>query len=414
MQLAFWLRNCRGGAGNRSGFRAIITWLGDNYGEWVNSNIKLIPEYGRWDDLTALYYTPCCESALKLWKEAILSENPSVYGLACKWADRQDHKLRCFMNLTPKEFRKLVVNKTKVVETLMCEKKWDGINYNTVPSVASARYANAFRKHDMSRYNVWRESLAKPESGAKVNAETLFPHDVIRMVRNAAYGDKGLNDLAEAQFKAMPNYMEGTNYRIMPIVDFSGSMISVATGSCTAFDVALSLGLYCSNAVGSKNPFWRRLIPFSETSQLETWSNMSLVNAISNIPNHYCGSTNIKQALKVLLDAGKFFNASNEQMPNILLIISDMQFDSGVSTTRTPIEESMLEFEAAGYTRPKIVYWNLAGYDNQPATCYDKNVALVSGFSPSILKAVLGGKDFTPLAIMNDTIAAYKIIDPRG
>ena len=415
MQLAFWLRNCRGGAGNRSGFRSIIKWLGENYPEWVQANIALIPQYGRWDDLTALYGTDCEETTLKYWSEAILSEDASVNGLACKWADRQDGKLRNYMRFSPKRFRKLLVNKTKVVETAMCNGEWSGIEYNHVPSVASARYKNAFKKHDTERYDAWRTALAKPDSGAKVNAETLFPHDVIRMIKNTCYGDDiNTNNLAEAQFKAMPNFMEGTDYRIMPICDFSGSMETPVSGSVTAFDVSLALGLYCSDAVGKKNPFWRRLIPFSTTSKLESWDKMSLIQAVRYIPNEYYGSTNIKQALKVLLDAGKFFKATDEQMPNLLLILSDMMFDRGVTNSNTPIEESLKEWEDCGYTKPKILYWNLAGYNSQPATKAHKNVGMVSGFSPSILKAVLGGKDFSPLAIMEETISSYPVIDPRG
>ena len=88
MKLLFWLRDCRGGAGNRSGTREILTWLGNTHSEWVNANINLIPKYGRWDDLTALYNTPCENSALACWESGILGDN-SVCGLASKWADFQ-------------------------------------------------------------------------------------------------------------------------------------------------------------------------------------------------------------------------------------------------------------------------------------------------------------------------------------
>jgi hypothetical protein len=412
MQLAMWLRDCRGGAGNRSGFRAIIKWLADSNTEWMKENIGLIPTYGRWDDLFALYNTECENAALALWSEAILCDNPSINGLAAKWADRQDTKLRSYMHLSPKSFRKLLVGKTRVVESLMCAKNWEAVNYNQVPSVASARYSKAFRKHDELRYNEWRQSLAKPDTENKVNADVLLPHDIIKMVQHSDRFDyANVNALAEAQLKAMPNYMEGNNKRIMPILDFSGSMGIAVAGSTTAMDVALGLGLYCSEKVGEDNPFYRKVIPFSTNSKLESWNKMTLVEAINKIPNGYCGSTNIKQALKVLLDAGKFFNATNDQMPNVLLIVSDMQFDAGVTNHTTPVEESLKEWEAAGYNRPSIVYWNLAGCANQPATIHDKNVALVSGFSPSILKAVLNGDDYSPVTIMNMTLEKYKVVD---
>jgi hypothetical protein len=411
MKLLFWLRDVRGGSGNRSATREILNWLANNYTEWVIANIDLIPKYGRWDDLKSLYKTPCEAEACEIWYKAIKSDNPSIYGLACKWADRQDSILRKYSGLSPKKFRKLLVSKTKVVETLMCENKWNKINYNTVPSVASARYKNAFLRHD-PKYEEWRTSLSDEKSGNKVNADVLLPHDIIRMV-NSNNTDKNVNSLAEAQLKAMPNYMENCGYRILPIVDFSGSMYTpVGSGTIQAYDVALGIGLYSSEKIGENNPFYRTLIPFSDNSKIECWKNMTLVDAIRNIPNGYCGSTNIQAALDQILDAAKLFKVSNEQIPNVLLILSDMEFNEGIEDNDTPVNESLKKWTKAGYTLPKVIYWNLAGYKSQPATCKDKNVALVSGFSPSVLKAVLSGEDFSPTGIMLKTISKYEIKIP--
>jgi hypothetical protein len=73
----------------------------------------------------------------------------------------------------------------------------------------------------------------------------------------------------------------------------------------------------------------------------------------------------------------------------------------------------LAKWKSAGYDIPKVIYWNLAGNAGQPATCADKNVALVSGFSPSVLKAVLGGTDFSPIAIMNSAISKYNVVVPN-
>jgi hypothetical protein len=70
------------------------------------------------------------------------------------------------------------------------------------------------------------------------------------------------------------------------------------------------------------------------------------------------------------------------------------------------------KFEAAGYNLPQIVFWNLNAYDNVPVKYDTRGVALVSGFSPAIMKAVLSAdtEQFTPegvmlKAIMNDRYA---------
>lgn len=53
------------------------------------------------------------------------------------------------------------------------------------------------------------------------------------------------------------------------------------------------------------------------------------------------------------------------------------------------------------------VFWNVrASTGGAPATSTDNDVALISGYSPSVMKAVLDGKtdDFTPYSIMRTAI----------
>lgn len=414
MKLAFWLRDCRGGAGNRSGFRSVVSWMSEKNPDWIVANINLVPETGRWDDLIACLGTPAEEAAVAIWAQAISEKD----GLACKWVPRiksksdiksktMFSKLRKALDMSPKDFRKFVSENTNVIETIMCSNEWQDINYNTVPSVAMARSHKAFLKHDAARFDAWRESLSDPESKNKVNASVLFPHDALR----TSYSD---DKLANAQFSALPNYMEESNLRIMPIVDFSGSMDCSASGSITAMDVAHSLALYCSDKIGKDNPFYRMYIPFSNTSKLVNWKKKSFSEAANRQScNGFYGSTNIKSGLDRILESAKMFNISNEQIPNCLLILSDMQFDRGTSNgNETVVESCMKEWEDAGYDRPNIIYWNLAGYAGSPATKQHENVALVSGFSPSILGSILGGADFSPMAVLDQAISKYEVQVP--
>lgn len=409
-KLAFWLRDARGGAGNRSGFRSVINWMSINHPEWVKLNIKLIPESGRWQDLISCVNTPCEDVAIKFWADAISRKD----GLACKWAPRENKnkevyaKLRKAMGMSPKEFRKHLSENSNTVEQAMCSGNWEEIDYNTVPSVAMARSRNAFLKHDPARFDEWKTSLSDPESTNKVNASVLFPHDVLRTLNV----DKAL---ANSQFEALPNYMEGTDFRIMPICDFSGSMGTLVSGSIRAMDISTSLGLYCSDKVGKDNPFYRKLIPFSAEARMIDWKNGKFDHGVKLCGKEgYCGSTNIKSALDLILNSASMFNVPNDQMPNCLLIISDMQFDQGCSgAEETAVEACMKRWEQNGYTRPRIVYWNTAGNAGSPSTRRHKNVGLVSGFSPSILKSILGGTEFTPMAILDRAIEKYNIVVPE-
>lgn len=440
MQLAMWLRDCRGGAGNRSGFRKLLFYIGNHNPEWAKVNLHLIPQVGRWDDLTALVGTFCEQSAISYWAEAIQKGD----ALASKWAPREKsnkqlyHLLRKQLKLSPKEFRKLLAKNTKVVETLMCNRTWYEINYNHVPSVAMARSADAFSKHDEIRFSEWKRSLADPESGNKVHADVLFPHDCIKTLRAelGSHLKQGYYSwsrmardsveqyeesiLANAQFAALPNYMEKTNARIMPICDFSGSMEDTISSNRSTLpimriDVSMALGLYCSDRVGQDNPFYRKFIPFSDNSRLVDWSKESFSVAVQKYNDGYCGTTNIEKALDQILDYALMFHATEEQMPTHLLIISDMQFDDNTSSEEiTAVENCMRKWEEKGYKRPKIVFWNLAAYKNSPAEYHHKDVALVSGFNPSLLTAVLEGEDFTPMAIMERCIAKYEVVRPEN
>jgi len=90
-----------------------------------------------------------------------------------------------------------------------------------------------------------------------------------------------------------------------------------------------------------------------------------------------------------------------------------MQWVSSDSNEETAVEVGLKEWEKCDYTRPKIIYWNLGDSDTSPSTSFQKDVCLVSGFSPSILTAILGGEDFSPIAIMDRAISKYEVVDPK-
>lgn len=413
MKLLFQCRDARYGGGNRSGGRSIIVWLAENAPAWIDANISMIPEVGRWDDLRILFNTKCHKSAVSYWATAIEKGD----SLACKWADRKDIPLYLELRNRRKVrnlgvFRRLLAEGRKnIVERKMCAKEWNEITYPHVPSVAMSRYTNAFKKHDGARFAEFKEKVQKGE--VKINASALFPYDCVRTVNN---GDK---ETADLQFNALPNYLEGTNQRIMVLCDSSGSMDS-DVGGTTAFNVAASLALYCSDRVGKDNPFYRKFLQFESETHYTDWSDKKFSDCFKHhgykvgIFNGACGATYINKSLNFILNSAKMYGATNEQIPNVLLIVSDMQFHSSTNNEdTTEVNSCIKKWEVAGYSAPKIVYWNVAGYAGSPATINCNNVGLVSGFSPSVLKAVFSGEDFTPYGIMMRAVSKYNINIPK-
>ena len=428
MKLLFWLRDIRSGAGNRSGFRECISWLCEEAPEWVIANVHLIPKYGRYDDLKSLYVSPQTGYiATNLWATEILSENI----LAAKWSNINKDKfllsaIRRVNNIDNRymlkdigDIRRLISRIRKdVVEVAMSKKEYSDINYSHVPSVAMARYSKAFSSNDAERFSQYKESLKKAietgDTSVKINAGAIFPHDVIRTLKN------GDTQIADLQFTSLPNFMEESNFRVMTIADSSGSMGTIVSGEICAIDISIGLALYCSDRLGKDNPFYRKFMQFCDESKLTDWSDCENISHAmqKRLFNLAVGSTNIAKALNTILSYGTLFNATNEQMPNCLLIISDMQFDHGGInldiSSRTVVEQSLDLWEEAGYTKPIIVYWNTAGNAGAPSKNITENTCLISGFSPSILKAVFSNPEhMSPYNVMMEAIKNYEVVIPK-
>lgn len=405
MRLLFWLRDCRGGAGNRSGFRECITWLASFDPAWVKANIHLIPEFGRWDDLRSLFSTVLAKDAGKLWADAIKDKNI----LAAKWADRKDIFIAYNLRTNEAGLRKTLssIRKSNIVEHAMCQNMWNTVEYKHVPSVAMARYANAFSRHDEDRFLEYKESI---KSGTTtINAAALFPHDCVRTVR---HGDK---EIANAQFDSLPNYLEDVDERIIVLSDTSGSMCVPISGSIHAVDISQGLALYCSAKMPKDSPFYKKFIGFCSEGSFKDWTGMTFSQAVNSrrIFDGAIGSTYIDRALDLILKTAKFFNIPDEKMPTALLIVSDMQFHQGASCGETEVKAALSRWSEAGYSIPKVIYWNLNPYSGSPETIQGKNVALVSGFSPAILKSIFAGVDLSPKAVMLRAIEKYKVNIPN-
>ena len=410
-RIALWARDVRGGAGERKIFRDILVDLANTDQVRASDVMRKVPELGRWDDLLVLVGTPMEEQAFFMIQCA-LEDN---MGLCAKWMPRQGPvaaKLRNYLGWTPKFYRKRLVELTKVVETQMCAKDWDNINFNHVPSVASARYKKAFSRHT-EKYKEWASALVSkdPEVAkeVKVNAGAVYPYDVLRgMIGHyrSNYNQDNLNHIL-AQWEALPNYVGDAN--VLPIVDVSGSMTSPAGGwksksNVTCLDVSVSLGLYLADK--NKGKFKDTFLTFSGKPELLHLEGNILDKAKQMVDSKWEMNTNLHAAIEKILQVAIEGNVPQEEMPQTLLILSDMQFDQCARYDDTAMQMIARKYADAGYSMPNIVFWNLSAHDNVPAKFDDNGVALVSGFSPAIVKGVLAADldNFTPEAIMLKTI----------
>jgi hypothetical protein len=269
--------------------------------------------------------------------------------------------------------------------------------------LAAARYQKAFAKKDEKRYADYLELLKNPlqNPGVKINAQAVYPYDVIKSLQ------KGIAEVANEQWKALPNYMEGAKDMILPVVDVSGSMSTPASGSSVScLDVSVSLSLYISER--NEGPFKDYFITFSESPELQKLKG-NLIERYNQISNSEWGmSTNLESVFDLILNQAIKHDVPENEMPGKILILSDMEFNSAIDSSSrdlSAIELIRIKYEEAGYKTPNIIFWNLQSRGKNLPVRFDENgTALISGFSPSILKSILACKDINPISIMRETI----------
>lgn len=330
--------------------------------------------------------------------------------LAAKWTPRKGDiacKLRAFFGMSPKQYRKSLVDMTSVVETQMCNNEWDSIDFNHVPSMASARYKKAFNRHT-TKFAEYVAALVRGDEGVKVNAGAIFPHTVLQGLIDPylCTGTKVELDHIMAQWNALPNYMGES--KVLPMVDVSGSMYQVVGGnggtSVMCAHVAIALGLYIADK--NTGAFKDTFLTFSGNPKLSVLHGNIVEKTQQLVQADWAMNTNLNAAFAEILRAAINGKVPQDEMPAMVLIFSDMQFDACVRHDDSAMEMIERQYRDAGYEVPQVVFWNLRAVDNVPVSAHKTGAALVSGFSPAIMTSLLAAdmESFTPYGIMLKTI----------
>jgi hypothetical protein len=416
LKALFYNRDCRGGQGERRSFRIVFRLLCILYPELAKKTIHLVPFYGRWDDLLVAVDTPLESIAFDLILHALKEGNK----LCAKWMPRDNKKykdiaikLRSHFGLTPKQYRKLLSGNTQVVENLMCQNRWDKINYNQVPSVAMKKYKKAFFRHDEDRFSFWIESLSKPDSKNKVHSEQLFPYDIIKDILKKSRCDlfnesfKNVTgkeaQLLDAQWKGLRDYDMSLN-RMIPVCDVSGSMLA---DDFIPMASSIGLGLYIAER--NKGIFQDAIITFSGSPKLVRFNKGNIVEKTRQAYRmDWKMNTNLEAVFRLILTKAVEYGLPEELMPRTILILSDMQFDRCISTPTDNVYQMIGRmYNAKGYTIPNVIFWNLRTSKGVPVKFNQRGTALISGHSPSIVKSLLEG-ELDPVKIVMTTLLSER------
>ena len=423
IKVAFYLRDARGGQGNKDSLRIlnkVILEKLSSYDDFMAGYYKLlpyIPEIGSWKDVYQLYGKNQVLDALIL---DLVSKNIDVSSkimsnnnLMFKWFPLQSklHKdLATYTGKSIKEIRQLVVRNRQTVETKMCAGQWHEIEYSHVPSVAFKKYTKAFKINDSSRFE---QFLNKANAGeVKVNASVLYPHDLAKIALRSRYHSGTEVKAADAQWKNLPNYVT-TPMNILPIIDVSGSMSCAVPGTqAQAINISIGLGLYfAEHNHGEYKDVW---VNFSDRPKVQVLKGNSLSERVQNLDyNDWGMSTNIQAVFDLII---KTSAKSPQNAPKVLLIISDMEFNSCGSRT-TNYELAKQKFSAAGMEVPLIIFWRVnVAVAQQPVTMHDTGTMLINGYSPAIMKLICEMNtselnNITPYNMMLKAIEKYNYVD---
>lgn len=411
----FFAGDVRGGLGERRLFRIGLRYLGETQPKLVRALLEWIPEYNRWDSMFCLLDTSLADDVVQIIKTQLEADwnfyiEKQPISLLAKWMPsinassketrRLAHRLAEKLSLTDCEYRQMLSKlreHLKVVEVLISRGDWSQIDYSAVPSSANLKYRKAFLRHDKVRRE---EFLAKLETQEeKIHASVLFPHDIVHQYCIATKWRNGEDAALEGLWKALPDMVNGAGNTIC-VADGSGSMTaSVGGTSVRCIEVANALAIYFAERCSGQ--FKDNYITFSLTPKLVDLSRAHSLREKLEIAfrHNEVANTNIEAVFELILRTALQNRMKQEELPQNILILSDMEFDSctvcrsGGSVNRPTkrlFEILKDRYAAEGYVLPRLVFWNICSRTGTiPVRENGLGVSLVSGFSPSIVKMVL-------------------------
>jgi hypothetical protein len=438
----------------------------------LGDNDKKIHQYGSWKDLKYLckYCVsqgeknshPLIKYSIKLMNEQLRKDTLETdISLVAKWIPRENSSfgwlyedlacdyfqeyltttnhnntrtaiLKCKTN-----YRKIVSALNKQIDTLQikqCGADWSSVDFNKVTSISLSKQKKAF-------LNINKNGTVRNDSEDRITCAENFKDHIQRAVKGEieVKGKRiGMNTFTNQALQLLenPNCLEtellnsqwrdnstqnGSLGKMIAMVDVSGSM------SGEPLETAIALGI----RIAEKSIVGKRVMTFSSSP---TWVNLeaypdfcSQVEVLSRA--EWGMTTNFYAALNLILDA----IVQNKLSPNdvedmVLVILSDMQMNSGDScnkqtlydTMKTKYADAGIKVHGKPYNPPHILFWNLRSTDGFPSLSNQPNCSMMSGFSPALLnlfcdKGLEALNSCTPWSVLQTSLEndRYKIMGDK-
>ena len=451
LKCLFYIRDVRGGQGERRFFRICMKDLAKNNTEAAKRSLQHIPTFGRWDDLYVFVDTPLENDAFTFMKEQLaLDVECKTPSLLAKWLKSENtsskesrilgNKTRVAFGMNHKQYRKTLAvlrERINVLERLMSENRWDEIEFDKIPSRAGLIYKNAFARHDLEREqsekNVTTYAEFAKSKETKVNAKALYPYECVaealKLFRTGSYWNMrelpAMDDtnrlMVNKYWDNLTDYFNGATFNGIAVVDTSGSM--VRNDAAAPINVAISLGLYCAEK--AKGPFAGHYISFASRPQLIKTEGVDFADKVQRIyKTNLVDDTNIEATFDLMLNTAIQNRCSQDDLPQNVIIISDMEFNSATGCGwysrnnngfNTDNAETLLEgiakkWAVHGYEMPHLIFWNVDARQNNIPMIGNGHISYVSGMSPTIFETIMSGKTGYDLMMEKLNTERYAVI----
>ena len=391
-----------------------LLWLKEYYPEIYKKNIlTYIDKYGCWNDLNYIIKKNSHNKfeyrlfANQLKKDKELLEEDKNISLCSKWVINANktntikiarflfEDIKNYQERYRKEYLVPLRRKLDLIETKLCNKNYDAIDYTKIPAKALSIYKKTFIKNDNEKYSSFLYDVANNKTKLKITG--LLPHEIIHKYMIDL---NNIDETLELQWKTFIDNFENENENeyddIIPIVDVSGSMYQ-KMNNIEPIYVSIALGLLLSQL--NKGILHNKIITFSESPVFFTIEGETLRDKIKCISRSAFGlNTNFLKIADLLISN----NISNKK----IICFTDMQFDEGQSHNLF-----IQKFKDNNLDIPELIYWNLSGkYNNYPINNENENTSIISGFSEQLLTVILHNfnKDkITPELLMETIIQPY-------
>ena len=406
-----YILDIRDGKGERRIFKIIYSYLCNNHPDDALKILPLISKLGRYDYILVGIDTPIESNVISLIKEQLeydlKTDNPS---LLAKWLpSHRSHntnnelakKLIKLLGMSEKEYRvtlSTIRSKLNIVEKNLTNRDYENIDFNKVPSKAMLKYNKAYTTNMSDMYNHYKESLNNGESEIKTTG--LFSYEIVKRI----LFNKDSDNIYDYMWKNQKEIFDFNPDNILVVADTSGSMTNY---NYIPYCTSIGLAIYISER--NKGIYKNKFITFSEKPVLQEIKGDTISEKIKSMKTINAYNTDIDKVFKIIIDSALENNISNEELPSHIIIISDMEFDSGVaSQSGTNFSGWKQLFESHGYKLPNIIFWNVAcDSKGLPVTMFDNDVALISGFSTSILESILSLDKYNPVDVMLEKLKYY-------